>query len=947
MKRIILVFAVLTLAVPVLAVAETVSVRIRFGVTDTEPSEWRGAIDASGGTVTGLDLWRPRPDLAIDGLRGFRLQTIQGPNFGVPPDKPVQPLTDRQTFIVVPGIVVTVEGGLGTILKVNTNRGDFPVDLSRIAAGDELRFLEDAVVADLVPTVEKISTAGFEDEYAAILPGEDGAALVAWTAWKDGHQNQVLARRRTTSGWGPTQEITGPADAFLVKLAHDRHGRAWAIWSDQIDGNRDLYASREDGDSWSKPERLTSAPQPDIYHEAISGADGHLWVVWQGFRDGKSDIFARAYDGESWSPEQRVSTSPANDWNPSVAVDGRGSLYVAWDTFDKGDYNLALRRFANGEWGDVTAIADTPKFEAHVSIACDAQDRLWAVWNESGMLWGKDTGYGLYIQGTPLYNWRDMKMAVLTPEGWMEPVADLDGSLPEELREWNDFPQLVRDGDGRMWVFFRHRTLKIRDVYPQHEAHRAAWEIYGTAFDGRGWSRPINFPDSSGRMDMRWQAAVAPDGRLHAAWPTDGRDFAAMLHKHADIFTAEIPAPPSPVVSAELQPRVQPKLRARRIHPNEEEDTRRIRAYTIESGGKRYKIYRGDTHRHTEFSMDGHNDGSLLETYRYAMDPGALDYLGVSEHNFIGGPELPYINFVLQQAVDIYRAAGTFETLFVYERSVRNPHGHRNIIFTKRGNPTFLISKEEFGGQNFPFTTDETMKWSANPEPVGTKDLYQYLKKYNGISIPHTSATRGMGTDWRDNDPEVEPLVEIYQGDRTSAEYEGAPRAGLSGYGYLNPGGFQAEGTIWNAWSKGYKIGIQASSDHLSTHISYACTIAEEFTREGLVDAMRKRHSYGATDNIILDYRLESGGREYLQGDIATAAKGFRLSVNVVGTAPIRQIDVIRNQEFVHNLQNLGREAKFTYMDTQPPAGETYYYVRVQQADGQIAWSSPIWVTVN
>ena len=35
-----------------------------------------------------------------------------------------------------------------------------------------------------------------------------------------------------------------------------------------------------------------------------------------------------------------------------------------------------------------------------------------------------------------------------------------------------------------------------------------------------------------------------------------------------------------------------------------------------------------------------------------------------------------------------------------------------------------------------------------------------------------------MGTDWRDNDPAVEPIVEIYQGDRMSYEHEGAPRAG-------------------------------------------------------------------------------------------------------------------------------------------------------------------------
>ena len=30
--------------------------------------------------------------------------------------------------------------------------------------------------------------------------------------------------------------------------------------------------------------------------------------------------------------------------------------------------------------------------------------------------------------------------------------------------------------------------------------------------------------------------------------------------------------------------------------------------------------------------------------------------------------------------------------------------------------------------------------------------------------------------------------------------------------------------------------------------------------------------------------------------------------------------------------------------DDNPPAGETYYYVRVFQSDGHMAWSSPIWV---
>ena len=33
-----------------------------------------------------------------------------------------------------------------------------------------------------------------------------------------------------------------------------------------------------------------------------------------------------------------------------------------------------------------------------------------------------------------------------------------------------------------------------------------------------------------------------------------------------------------------------------------------------------------------------------------------------------------------------------------------------------------------------------------------------------------------MGTDWRDNEPQIEPVVEIYQGARNSYEVVGGPR---------------------------------------------------------------------------------------------------------------------------------------------------------------------------
>ncbi|MBK5293410.1 MAG: hypothetical protein JJE04_17270, partial [Acidobacteriia bacterium] len=227
---------------------------------------------------------------------------------------------------------------------------------------------------------------------------------------------------------------------------------------------------------------------------------------------------------------------------------------------------------------------------------------------------------------------------------------------------------------------------------------------------------------------------------------------------------------------------------------------------------------------------------------------------------------------------------------------------------------------------------------------IGAKPLYEYLKKYKGIAISHTSAS-SMGTDWRDNDPEVEPLVEIYQGDRVSNEYEGAPKAAHAANRATAPGGFQPAGYVWNAWAKGYKLGVQVSSDHLSTHISYACTIAEQFTKQGLLDAMRARQSYGATDNIVLDYQLELAGRRHMQGSIVKGSGSPKLLVSVRGTKPIRQIDIIRNNQFIHAVHPLLQDASFTFTDTQPLDKESYYYVRVQQVDEQVAWSSPVWIT--
>ena len=57
------------------------------------------------------------------------------------------------------------------------------------------------------------------------------------------------------------------------------------------------------------------------------------------------------------------------------------------------------------------------------------------------------------------------------------------------------------------------------------------------------------------------------------------------------------------------------------------------------------------------------------------------------------------------------------------------------------------------------------------------------------------------------------------------------------------------------AWEKGKRIGTIASSNHGSTHLSFAFVYSDNPSRAGLIEAIRKRRTYGSTDNLLLDFR--------------------------------------------------------------------------------------------
>src|SRR5260370_7472200 len=218
--------------------------------------------------------------------------------------------------------------------------------------------------------------------------------------------------------------------------------------------------------------------------------------------------------------------------------------------------------------------------------------------------------------------------------------------------------------------------------------------------------------------------------------------------------------------------------------------------------------------------------------------------------------------------------------MFNYERSVQYPEGHRNVILAQRGVRTLP--------RLLPRSTEEPRVSSSD-----TRMLYAYLKYFDGIVASHPSGT-SMGTDWRDNDPLAEPVVEIYQGDRQNFEKAEWPRANSE---KDSIGGWRAKGCVDLALGMGYKLSFEASSDHVSTHMSYGNLFVAEPTRAAVLDAFKKRHIYAATDNILADVRSGT----HMMGDAFSSATPVSLQVKLEGTGEFAKVVIVKDDPYVYS----------------------------------------------
>ena len=345
-------------------------------------------------------------------------------------------------------------------------------------------------------------------------------------------------------------------------------------------------------------------------------------------------------------------------------------------------------------------------------------------------------------------------------------------------------------------------------------------------------------------------------------------------------------------------------------------------------------IYWGDLHTHTKYS-DGR--GTPAEMYEFGKRIAAIDFCAISDHAFTTTDAMWEDTIATTER---FNEPGRYVTFLGYEWSGRSNVGGDHNVYTVNTKMPLIRSYNGYNYKNL------RMYHGGDKQAGHVEDLFRMLaenyRNENLLVIPHFGGRPGNSA-WHND--ELQRGIEIFSDHRRSEDWVA---------GFLE---------------KGYRIGVMASTDNHSGNAGYGvrrrdvergeegavysrfspsergtalmAVYADELTRESVFQGVYHRRTYATTgERIILRFEIdgvEMGGEGRLRGQP-------RISVEAVGTAPIRTVRVVKDGKIIHSSEPGGERAEFEYVDASGAASGSYYYVDLVQADGEKAISSPVWL---
>lgn len=331
----------------------------------------------------------------------------------------------------------------------------------------------------------------------------------------------------------------------------------------------------------------------------------------------------------------------------------------------------------------------------------------------------------------------------------------------------------------------------------------------------------------------------------------------------------------------------------------------------IKAHAGQYKVYYGFMHSHTECS-DG--EGTPDEAYQFAREKSGLDFFALTDHGELI-PIWPWDDNweKIKKAADKYHEDHVFVTLRGFEWS--SPlYGHINIIHS-----------DDFTCAISSITCESALAWLAKrPQAFGRFNHPGYIgdwwDEFDHFKMRSFAVQQMVG-------------IEMFNGG-----------TGVKGY-YEQKGYFGKFTHIDEANQIGWKIGAVGGEDNhkknwgLSTKFAVGIW-AVALTRDGVLDAYRERRTFATEDRTLalsfkmndaeMGSRLTPGTKTVWIRATDKDNEKFKKATLFKSGLPIQSVDLDSN-------------AVDLSFQLETKAGD-YYYVYVQQADGDAAISSPIWI---
>ena len=341
-----------------------------------------------------------------------------------------------------------------------------------------------------------------------------------------------------------------------------------------------------------------------------------------------------------------------------------------------------------------------------------------------------------------------------------------------------------------------------------------------------------------------------------------------------------------------------------------------------------YNLYFGQLHSHTDIS-DG--AGSVTEAFTHAAGVANLDFLAVTDHSnsFDNesdsqvdlGTDLTNVSNEWKEGHQAAKDATTddFVGIYGFEMTWSDGFGHINTFNT----PGFESrSNSEFGNK------------SGSTE--GYQNYYDKLVEVKDSlsQFNHPGTTFGDFQDFAFYDSQVDQritLIEVGNG-------EGA--IGSSGY-------FPSYEYYTRALDKGWHVAPTNNQDNHKgnwgdSNTARSVVLASDLTEKGIYDAIRNYRVYATEDND-LSIRYDLNGNA-MGSILSKQENGVTLTAQITDpTDPAdMKVEVIVNGGLVIGTQTLsGGSGTVTF--TFDSNDYSYYYLRITQADQNIAVTAPVW----